>query len=81
MNYEIKIDKLALKFIRKQPKDQIERLLRAIYALPNGDIKQMKGYVSRYRLRVGDYRIIYSVESNKLYIYVLAVGNRGDVYK
>ncbi|MBQ7118390.1 MAG: type II toxin-antitoxin system RelE/ParE family toxin [Clostridia bacterium] len=82
MQYRIEIDKRAVKFILKQPKPQQERLLRAIYRLPAaGDIKSMRGYEGYYRLRVGDYRVIYTVNDSVLLVRVIEIGNRGDVYK
>ena len=79
MRYELVIDKAALKFISKQP-DKV-RILKAIYALPNGDTLKMSGKFNLYRLRVGAYRIIYSIEEAKLIIRIIEAGNRGDVYK
>lgn len=82
MQYKIEIDKRAVKFIMKQPKPQRERILSAIYKLPDmGDIKAMQGYENYYRLRVGDYRIIYTVDNNVLVVRVVEIGNRGDIYK
>ena len=82
MQYRIEIDKRAVKFISKQPKPQQVRLFRAIYKLPSfGDIKAMKGHTGFYRLRVGDYRVIYSVDNNILLVQVIEIGNRGDIYK
>ena len=82
MQYRIEIDKRAVKFIAKQPKPQRERLFRAIHRLPFiGDIKAMQGYAGFYRLRVGDYRVIYTVNDDVLLVRVIEVGNRGDVYK
>ncbi|MBR2892719.1 MAG: type II toxin-antitoxin system RelE/ParE family toxin [Clostridia bacterium] len=82
MKYRIEIDKRAVKFISKQPKLQRERILKAIYNLPDiGDIKAMQGYSGFYRLRVGDYRVIYTIIEDVLLIRVVEVGNRGDVYK
>lgn len=82
MKYRIEIDKRAVKFISKQPKPQRERILKAIYNLPDiGDIKAMQGYRGFYRLRVGDYRVIYTIIEDVLLIRVVEVGNRGDVYK
>lgn len=79
---KIQIDKPAMKFLAKQPKPQQERLLRAIAKLPDtGDIKPMAGHVDLYRLRVGDYRVLYTVENAILTVRVLQIGNRGDVYK
>lgn len=82
MKYRIEIDKKAVKFIEKQPLSQRKRILSAIYKLPaEGDIKAMQGYNNRYRLRVGDYRVIYTLDNDILLVNVLAVGNRGDIYK
>lgn len=82
MSYRIVIEKAAMKFLQKQPQAQRERLLRAIQGLPyNGDIKPMSGHENRYRLRVGSYRVIYTIEGDLLIVRVLAIGNRGDVYK
>lgn len=84
MKYQIVIEKPAEKFIVKLPKPEKERVLRAIYALPEGaDIKPLKGKKGKglYRLRVGDYRIIYSIDNGKLIICVIDAGNRGQIYK
>ena len=82
MQYEILFDKPAQKFILKQPQAQRARLLAAINRLPDeGDRKMMRGYPGYFRLRVGDYRVIYTVENEKLIVRVVNIGNRGDVYK
>ena len=82
MQYEIKIQKSALNFIAKQPKVQKERLLKAICQLPDiGDIKALTGYSGVYRLRVCDYRVIYTVDHDILLVDVIDAGNRGDIYK
>ena len=82
MQYEILFDKPAQKFILKQTQAQRVRLLTAINKLPNeGDRKAMRGYPGYYRLRVGDYRVIYTVEDKILIVRVVNIGNRGDVYK
>ena len=82
MRYRIVIEKPALKFLQKQPKAQQERILKAIQGLPEtGDIKPMGGHENLYRLRVGPYRVLYTVEDDLLIVRVLTVGNRGDVYK
>ena len=82
MSYRIEIDRPALKFLMKQPQEQRERIMNAIRGLPDaGDIKPMSGHKNQYRLRVGSYRVIYTVEHSVLTVRVLEVGNRGDVYK
>ncbi len=84
MNYRIEIEKPAEKFIMKLSKPEKERVLRAIHGLPeNGDIKKLRGSKIKdlFRLRVGDYRVIYSVEHDCLIVHVIDAGNRGDIYK
>ena len=63
MKWNIQIDKIALKFIAKQPAPQRMRIMAAIAKLPeDGDIKPMAGQAGYYRLRVGTYRIVYTVK-------------------
>ena len=80
MKYRIEINKKAQKFIKSQPRNQQERLLAAIYKLPEGDVKALAGLKDVYRLRVGDYRVIYEIRNDILLITVVNVGNRGQVY-
>lgn len=81
-HYRIDIKKAAKKFIMKQPKEQQIRLLTAIYQLPNaGDRKELTAHPGQFRLRVGNYRVIYTVLENILTVQVIRAGNRGDVYK
>lgn len=84
MKYTVVIEKLAEKFIVRLPKPDKERILKAIYQLPAGnDIRKIKGKHNKdlYRLRVGDFRIIYTIDNGKLIICVVDAGNRGDIYK
>ena len=84
MKYTIVIKKIAEKFIVKLPQPEKERVLKAIYHLPEGnDIKELKGKKNKglYRLRVGDYRVVYTIDNGKLIICVVDAGNRGDIYK
>jgi|UniRef100_UPI003FEDB0E0 cytotoxic translational repressor of toxin-antitoxin stability system len=65
--YQIVLKKRAKKFLEK---------------LPNGeDIKALKGYDNLLRLRVGEYRIIYTVNNGECVILVIDAGNRGEIYK
>lgn len=79
--YKIIISKKAKKFIDKLPSKDKLRIVTAIEKLPDiGDIKSLSGYKDVYRLRVGDYRIIYTVEHEQLIICVVNAGNRGQIY-
>ena len=80
MSYTILYEKPALKFIQKQPKEQQRRILEAVHALPDsGDIKQLKGHTGLLRLRVGSYRIIYTVDNGRLIVRIIDAGNRGHI--
>ena len=59
MKYKVIILKRARKFIEKQTHQIQERLLKEICKLPDGDTKMLKGHSNVFRLRVGDFRIIY----------------------
>lgn len=81
MKYRVIIEKKAEKFIRKQGKKDQERLLKAAYKLPEGaDIKKLKGS-DLFRVRVGNYRILYTIDDGIKVITVENIDNRGDVYK
>jgi mRNA interferase RelE/StbE len=80
-NYRITITKRAEKFIKKQDKSTQKRILKAIIELPKGDIKRLKGIDGIYRLRVGDFRILFEKNDEELIIIVVDVGNRGEIYK
>ena len=79
--YNIIIKKKAKKFIDKIPQNDKKRIVTAIESLPDGeDIKKLKGHDELLRLRVGSYRIIYTVDHGKLTVYVIDAGNRGEIY-
>lgn len=81
MTYKIDFDKKAQKFILKQPKDKQTLIYKAIYNLPDGDIKPLQGHKGFYRLRVGDYRIVYTIDNGNYIICIVKAHNRGDIYK
>ncbi len=82
MSYKIVYDKPAVKFLKRQSRETQERIISAIHKLPDsGDIKPLSGHTNEFRLRVGSFRVIYSVENDVLIVRVLDIGNRGDVYK
>ncbi len=76
---QINYSKQAIKFLKKQNMDTRKRIVESIQKLPLGDVKKYQGAISKYRLRVGDYRVIFDKQGNILYIE--KIGNRGDVYK
>lgn len=79
--YQIVIKKKAKKFIDRLPLNEKKRVVAAIERLPNGeDIKKLKGHSDLLRLRVGEYRIIYTVDHGELIVMVIDADNRGQIY-
>jgi len=83
-NYKIEIKKSAAKEISKLPKVSIKRIVNKIQTLsddprPNG-CKKLSGD-EKYRIRIGVYRVLYSIMDEKLIIYIVKVGHRKEVYK
>lgn len=72
------------KLLAKLPRDVRQRLGKAIDKLETEphppDSERLTGY-DLYRLRVGDWRIIYRLEADKLIVLVVGVGARGSVYR
>ncbi len=75
---EIQYSKQAEKFLKKQDATTRNRIRTAIHNLPSGDVKKLQGR-NGYRLRVGDYRVIFDRNGNVLYIE--RIDNRGQIYK
>lgn len=71
--------KSAEKSIKKLDKSLRKRIINAIKRLPDGDIRKLKGYDETFRLRVGDYRVLYSFDGYS--IMILDVLPRGEAYK
>lgn len=79
--YRFIIKKPAKKFIDALPVNERRRIVDAIERLPdNGDIKRLQGHKDLFRLRVGSYRILYTVDNGELVVYVIDAGNRGQIY-
>ena len=83
-SYEIKWKRSAVKELKQLPKEIIARILRAVESLANdpfpAGVKKLVGSNHTYRIREGDYRVIYDVLSETLVIEVIRVGHRKDVY-
>lgn len=85
MSYQVEITPAAKRQIKKLVESVqlaiIERLEQlSTNPRPPGALK-MQGTESLYRIRVGDYRIIYEIQDRTLFVVVVKVGHRGDVYR
>ena len=83
--FEIEITRSAEKRLRDLPRSDQKRLARAMLTLaeeprPRG-ARKLSGYTDVFRIRVGRYRILYSLEQNRLVILILKIGHRRDVYR
>jgi len=90
-SWKIKLSKSAEKHLKKHGKDLQEKINSAILSMLNyfdgkeaakPDVKLSKGkYKGLLRLKVGGYRIIFSIDYRKPEIFVIDILPRGDAYK
>ena len=85
MAYAVFVKPAALRELRKLPEDIKRRVAARIDALvgdprPDG-VERLQGEADLYRVRVGDFRIVYQVESKALVVLVVRIGHRRDVYR
>lgn len=87
LKYKVTFSSEAEKNLRKIDRVTAGRIFISLEELSNDpfnnpNTKKMKGKEGIvYRLRVGNYRIIYEVLNNELIIFVVRIGPRGDIYK
>jgi mRNA interferase RelE/StbE len=85
VSYQIEFVKQAAKQFKTLPTQEQERLQAKIDALaseprPVGVVK-LVGEEDLYRIRVGDYRVIYVIQDDLLLILILKIGHRREVYR
>jgi mRNA interferase RelE/StbE len=83
--YRIEVSATAERQLRKLPGTDQVRVIRVIQALsteprPPG-CRKLAGHDDVFRVRIGRYRVLYSIEDRRLVIIVLKVGDRKDVYR
>ena len=85
MRYAVSLEKSAARFLLRLRDAKLKaRLDEAVESLgdeprPPG-CRKLAGTSDRYRVRVGDYRIIYRVDDGKVTVLVLVIGHRREVY-
>ena len=81
-DYQVRFNSSALKQLRKLPKQAQQRIIDKITALGDdprpASCRKLKARENQWRLRVGDYRIIYTIEDEM--VMIVRVGDRRDVY-
>jgi mRNA interferase RelE/StbE len=83
--YRVEWKASALKELKRIERDTVPRILATVEALasdprPSG-CRKLAGASMTYRLRVGRYRVVYTVEDERLVVQVIRVGHRGAVYQ
>jgi mRNA interferase RelE/StbE len=84
IQYQIRILSAAEKSLSKLPKKMQLRIQGAITVLASNPLPPVaKKLVGRdsYRLRVSDYRIVYSIHENILTVKIISIGHRREIYK
>jgi mRNA interferase RelE/StbE len=85
VTYQVQFSRQALKSFESIPRADLKKIQKKIDSLssspyPAGSIK-LQGSNDVYRIRSGDYRILYTVSNDELIILVLKIGHRRDVYQ
>lgn len=83
--YKVVLTKSAEKELTKLPATVVSKIVPELQSLenlprPNG-CKKLKGFENLWRIRVGDYRVIYSIEDVILVVEVQAIGHLRNVYE
>ena len=83
--YRIEISRTAEKQLKKLRQEDQRRVVKAMVSLGNDPYpkgsRKLTGYDDVFRMRVGEFRILYSVSAKKLIIIILKIGRRKDVYR
>ncbi len=82
MQYKIRFKPRALKDGKKIPNQELAHIFEKIKDLENdlsGDVKHLTDFYPEYRLRVGNYRVLFEVEGNDVVVY--RIRHRKDIYR
>ena len=83
--FDIRISRVAERQLQKLPSDGRARVVRAVRALADDPVprgsRRLTGYDDVFRIRIGPYRVLYSVTASTLTVLVLKIGHRKDVYR
>jgi mRNA interferase RelE/StbE len=87
MKYKVEFSKSAAKEFKKLNKSLRGKVVEALSFISQNpyseflNIKKLKGADELFRIRIGDYRIVYNVQKKVLIIVVIKIGHRKDIYK
>lgn len=85
MKYSVEVSKSAARSLRKitpQIRHQIYAALKELEHTPRPvGVRKVVGAEDTWRIRVGNYRVVYTIKDNKLLVVVVRVGHRREVYR
>ena len=82
MKYNVELKPKAIRDLKDLPKKEGKRIIEKLKILANdlqGDVKRLTNYTPEYRLSVGDWRVLFEVEDEKIIVY--RIRHRKEVYK
>jgi mRNA interferase RelE/StbE len=82
--YKITVKKSAIKELENTPKKDLQRIVKRIEALafdPRPYGSQKLSAQDCYRIRIGDYRIVYSIRDKNSTVDIFKIGHRREVYR
>ncbi len=83
--WHVVVMKQPQKILRRMPKDLRERIRQSIWILADNPFppghRKLVGSTNNYRIRVGDWRIVYTVENEQLLVLVIRIAPRGSAYQ
>ena len=82
--YELSVKKSAVKELEDIPKKELQKILKKMQSLstdPRQQGSQKLSHKEQYRIRQGDYRIIYSIQDDNLRVRIIKVGHRKEIYR
>ncbi len=87
MSYRVELTRSAKRELDRLPSHVVERCLEALSFLSQNPfsevlaVKKLRGAEPLYRVRLGDYRIVYEVRKKVLLVLVIKIGHRSDIYR
>jgi mRNA interferase RelE/StbE len=84
LSYEIYIEHSVEKELRQIPKEDLKKIsfhIRKLGINPRQGAKKLKGSQNDWRIRVGDYRVIYEIDDNSKVIRLMKVSHRKSAYR
>jgi mRNA interferase RelE/StbE len=84
MSHTVILPRSVQKHVDRLPDEAAERILQRLATLETNprphDVKKLKGR-DAWRIRVGDYRVLYEIHDRALQVVVISVGHRREVYR